>query len=367
MEITVTQENLTKALTSIGRVASSKTQLPILNNILLRTDGNRLLVAATNLEIAATQYIGAKITKPGAITVPARLITEFTSNLPKGSVDLKVVNENIHISSGKYKSIINGVIADEFPELPTINEKSSIQYNINIDEFKQAVNQTIIATSTDSSRPVLTGVYWHSHEGDLYLAGTDGYRLAERKMIKTKSNISAIIPTTTLQEVLRVITDETNEVDILFDETQVRFRLNESEIISRLIDGNFPDYRQLVPQKSDTNITLKKEDFVRVIKIASLFARESGGSITITTDKEKGLISVHSIASQLGENTSEVDAEIDTDGQITLNSRYINEALNVIESDGDIEFNFSGKLAPSIIKAKGDAVNYYHVVMPLKS
>lgn len=367
MELTVTQENLSKALTAVGRVASSKTQLPILNNILLRTDGNRLLIAATNLEIAATQYIGAKIAKPGAITVPARLITEFTSNLPKGSVELKVVNENIHISSGHYKSIINGVIADEFPELPTINEESSIQYNINLDEFKQAVNQTIVASSSDSSRPVLTGVYWHSHEGELYLAGTDGYRLAERKMIPTKSDIAAIIPTSTLQEVLRIITEDMEEVDILFDDTQVRFRLNDSEIISRLIDGKFPDYRQLVPRKSETNITLKKDDFVRVIKIASLFARESGGSITIKTDKEKNLISVHSIASQLGENTSEVDAKVDTDGQITLNSRYLSEALSVIETDGELEFSFSGKLAPSIIKAKGEATNYYHVVMPLKS
>ena len=138
MELTVTQENFARALSAVGRVASSKTGLPILSNILLRTDGNRLLVAATNLEVATTQYIGAKIAKPGAITVPARLISEFVSSLPKDSIDLKVVNNNIHISSGKFKSIINGVIADEFPELPTINEQSSISYTINTDDFKQA-------------------------------------------------------------------------------------------------------------------------------------------------------------------------------------------------------------------------------------
>ena len=136
MEITLTQENLNHALTAVSRVASNKTQLPILGNILLRTDGNRLLIAATNLEIAITQYIGAKITKPGAITIPARLISDFISNLPKESVELKVVNDNLHIKSGKYNSIINGFIADDFPELPTINEKSSIQYSIKIEDFK---------------------------------------------------------------------------------------------------------------------------------------------------------------------------------------------------------------------------------------
>jgi DNA polymerase-3 subunit beta len=366
MELSVTQENLSKALTSASRVASSKTQLPILSNILLRTDGNRLLVAATNLEIATTQYIGSKVIKPGAITVPARLITEFLSNLPKDSVDLKVVNDNLHISSGSYKSIINGVIADEFPELPTINEDSSIQYSIGVEDFKQAVSQTIITTSSDSTRPVLTGVFWHSHEGQLYLAGTDGYRLSERRLVDTKSELAAIIPTSTLQEVLRVINDDSAEIDILFDDTQVRFRVDESEIISRLIDGNFPDYRQLIPNKSETNIVINKNDFVRIAKIAGLFARESGGSVTITANKDTSTLSVHSVASQLGENTSDIKADIDNDGQITLNSRYINEALSVIDGDV-IEFSFSGKLAPSILQSKTKDSNYYHVIMPLKS
>lgn len=144
MELTVTQENFARALSAVGRVASSKTQLPILSNILLRTDGKRLLIAATNLEIATTQYIGAKIVKPGAITIPARLISEFVSSLPKDTIELKVVGENIHITSGKYHSIINGVIADDFPELPTINEADTVTYAINAEEFKQSVSQTII-------------------------------------------------------------------------------------------------------------------------------------------------------------------------------------------------------------------------------
>jgi len=366
MELTVTQENFARALSAVGRVASTKTQLPILSNILLRTDGNRLLIAATNLEIATTQYIGAKIAKPGAITVPARLISEFVSSLPKDTIELKIVGENIHISSGKYHSIINGVIADDFPELPTINEEHSVTYSINTEEFKQAVSQTIITTSSDSTRPVLTGVYWHSHDGWIYLAATDGYRLSERRLVETKSEVAAIIPTQTLQEVLRTITDIPDTIDVLFDESQVRFRINEAEIISRLVDGNFPDYRQLIPAKSEINAVMNKSDFTRVTKIAGLFARESGGSVTVTLESDAKTVSLHSIASELGENTSELDADVDGSGQVTLNSRYLTEALGVLDAD-KISFSFSGKLSPIILKSTAKDTNYFHVIMPLKS
>ena len=367
MELTLTQENFSRALSAVGRVASTKTQLPILSNILLRTDGNRLLVAATNLEIATTQYIGAKIVKPGAITVPARLISEFVSSLPKGNIELKVVGENIHISSGKYKSIINGVIADDFPELPTINEQNSVTYSINTEEFKQAVSQTIITASSDSTRPVLTGVYWHSHEGWIYLAATDGYRLSERRLVETQSEVAAIIPTQTLQEVLRTIVDDTDPVDVLFDESQVRFRINEAEVISRLVDGNFPDYRQLIPAKSEISAVMNKSEFSRVNKIAGLFARESGGSVTVTVDSDAKTVSLHSIASEFGENTSELDADIMGEGgQVTLNSRYLTEALGVLDAE-TISFSFSGKLSPTILKSTAKDTNYYHVIMPLKS
>ncbi len=366
MELSVTQDNFAKALSAVGRVASTKTQLPILSNILLRTDGNRLLIAATNLEIATTQYIGAKVAKPGAITVPARLISEFVSNLPKGTIELKVVGENIHISSGKYKSIINGVIADDFPELPTINEEDSVSYSINVEEFKQAVAQTIITASSDATRPVLTGVYWHSHEGWIYLAATDGYRLSERRLVETSSEVAAIIPTQTLQEVLRTISDNIDTLDVLFDESQVRFRINEAEVISRLVDGNYPDYRQLIPAQSDIVAVMSKQEFSRVTKVAGLFARESGGSVTVTVDDDKKTVSLHSIASELGENTSELDAEITGAGQVTVNSRYLTEALNVVDAD-TISFSFSGKLSPCIIKSTAKDTNYYHVIMPLKS
>lgn len=366
MELTVTQENLARALTSASRVASTKTQLPILNNILLRTDGTRLLVAATNLEIASSHFVGAKIVSHGSITVPARLVSEFITSLPKGTVELKVKGNQLVITSGHYTSMVNGVVADEFPELPTIDESSSIQYSITAEDFKQSVGQTIITASSDATRPILTGVYWHSHEGYLYLVATDGYRLSERRLVATKSEVAAIIPTQTLQEVLRLVTDSTEEVEVLFDETQVRFRVQDAEVVSRLIDGNFPNYRNLIPEKTATVGVIKKEDFVRITRIAGLFARESGGGITLSLDSDKGMISIHSIASELGENTSEAEAEINESGTITLNARYLSDALSVV--DGDVvEFSFNGKLSASILRAQSKDPNYLHIIMPLKS
>jgi DNA polymerase-3 subunit beta len=367
MELQVTQENFSKALSTVGRVANSKAQLPILSNILLRTDKNRLLVAATNLEISSSNYVGAKVSKEGAITVPARLISEFVSNLPKGQIQIRVENSHLHISSGSYKSIINGVVADEFPELPVIDEKTAIKYIISADDFKQSVSQTIITSSSDATRPVLTGVDWHSFEGYIYLAATDGYRLSQRRLVETKSELSAIIPTTSLQEVLRTISDDVSEIEILFDDTQVHFKLNETEIASRLIDGSFPDYRQLIPAKSETEIIISKPDFVRITKIAGLFARESGGSITLTADAEKKTLAIHSIASELGENTSEAPvSSISSGGTITLNSRYLSEALSVVTGD-EIAFRFSGKLSPCIITSNEKSPVYKHIIMPLKS
>ncbi len=366
MELQVTQENFVRALQNASRVANNKTPLPILNNVLLRTDNNILLVASTNLEIASSTYIGAKVSKQGEVTVPARLLTDFISNLPKGSIDLIVKNNQLTIESASYKSTINGASSDEFPELPAISDSEVVKYNISLDDFKQSVSQTIITASTDATRPILTGVYWHTYEKYLYLAATDGYRLSERKLLETKSEINAIIPTTTLQEVLRTLSDDITEIEVIFSDTEVHFKLNQTTITSRLIDGSFPDYRQLIPKQSETSLEIKKQDFSRVIKIASLFARESGGSVTLDVDKDKSILSIHSIASELGENTSEANiSNVSDNGRVTLNSKYLNDALSVIQGD-DIEIKFNGKLSPVILDNVGDS-DYVHIVMPLKS
>ena len=366
MNVSVTQENLAKALQAASRVTTSKSGLPILNNILIRTDNNRLLVAATNLEIASTNYIGAKVIKDGSITIPARLASEFVSSLPKGQVDLKADGTRLHINSGNYKSTLNGIESGEFPELPTIDEKTSIHYSVGVQLFKQAIAQTVFAASNDSTRPILTGVYWHSEGGKLHLAATDGYRLAERVLMDTKSELAAIVPSSTLHEVTRSINDSTEEIDILFDETQVRFRIDEAEITSRLIDGKYPDYKKLIPTSHEVEVEMPHGEFTRITKIAGLFARESGNSVTLKVDEDTQKLSIQSIASEVGENMSDVDAKVKGSGQVSLNSRYLSEALSVTEGD-TIEFKFNGKLAPCVIESAKSQSDYKHIIMPLKS
>lgn len=363
MKVSVTQENLSKALAVVSRVASSKTSLPVLNNILLKTDKNRLLLAATNLEVAITEHIGAKVVSEGALTIPARLISEFIANLPKGNIDLKVDGSKLVITSDKYNSTINGMSADEFPALPEI--VSASEFKLPADLLKTAIAQTTLTASHDDTRPVLTGVYCHTYEGSLYFAATDGYRLSERKLVSTSEDIQALIPAVTLADTARVLPDDCDEVVILIDEGQIRFRMDDIEITSRLIDGKFPDYRQLIPKETEIHAKLAKSDFTRISKIASLFARESGGSITVTTNAESQLVSIHSIASQLGENTSSAVAQIDNDGAVTLNSRYLIEALGCFDTS-EIEFGFSGKLAPCVLSSEKDR-DYQHIVMPLRS
>lgn len=367
MKVEVTQENLSRALQNVSRVASSRTNLPILNNILIRTIGKQLFIAATNLEIAATQKIGAKISTQGSITIPAKLITEFVGNLPKSTVQLEVKNNSITITCEAYTSVINGIKDDEFPELPEIDEKSAIHLTLKPDTFKKSVSQTIIAASGDTTRPVLTGVYCHTVDGMLFFAATDGYRLAEKQVIATKDNLTAIIPVSTLQEVIRTITDDIEEIEILFDDTQVRFRLNDSEITSRLIDGKFPDYRQLIPTSNTTTSTITTSDFVRITKIAGLFARESGGVVTINADEAKNALVIHSVASELGENTSEIAAKNSgKTGSVNLNSRYLLEVLTVID-ESSVQFAFSGPLAPCILTPMAKNTDYLHIIMPIKS
>lgn len=367
MEVTVTQENLSFALNNTSRIATSRAGLPILNNILLRTDGSRLLVAATNLEVASSHRIGAKVIKPGSITIPAKLLSDFIQNLPKEQITLVVTNNKLHITSSNSSSTINGVADDEFPELPVIDEKTAVSYGLSTDDFKHSVSQVVIAASSDSTRPILTGVYWHSFNNHLYLAATDGYRLTERQIVETKSDINAVIPTSTLQEVLRTLRDDMSEIEVLFDETQVTFRLHEVEITSRLIDGNFPDYRQLIPSKLDSSFTLNRTEFIRVIKIAGLFARESGGGITLSLDTDKNQLIVHSIASEVGENSSEIDVEVTgVAGSVSLNSRYLLDALGTVSAD-KVTFGFSGKLAPCVLVEAVKKPAYKHIIMPLKS
>lgn len=363
MKLQVTQENLAKALNTVARVASGRSTLPILSNVIIKTVGNRLSVAATNLDIAITHYIGSKVSEEGSITVPARLTQDFVTSLPTGVIDLELDGLKLNINTDKYQSVINGVSADEFPVMPAITKGS--KWSISAKTLKKGLQQAIFAASNDEARPTLTGVYIYSTDGELVLAATDSYRLAEKQLMKTKEEVSLLVPASAMQDLLRIVSDYEGEVEVVHDDQQVLFRVGDVELVTRLIEGTYPDYKKLIPTKFTTSATLNRSEFVNITKVSSLFARESAGSVTVHIDEKTKEVSIRSVASQLGENTASANAEVDGGGDITLNSRYLLDALHALSGD-EVVIGFNGKLEPCVLKDK-KASDYQHIIMPLKS
>ncbi|MBQ2672940.1 MAG: DNA polymerase III subunit beta [Methanobrevibacter sp.] len=366
MKIKVTQEKLSKALNNISRVAISKATLPILNNVLIRVDSKKVSLTTTNLDMAIIDFLPVSSSEDGVITIPARLLAEFVSNLPRGeNIEIESKNDKVTISAGKYSSTINGAPADDFPELPEINEKNAVIYKIGVDDFKTSVSQVVVASSNDLTRPALTGVFFNTDGSILRIAATDGYRLAEKKIIdNVESEVKAIVPTNSLQEVLRSISDDVEEIEISFNDDLVRFRLGEVEIISKLIDASFPDYQKLIPKNPEIKVILNREELTRVTKLAALFSKSVGGSI-ICESKTPDTFLVKSIANEFGENDSKIETEVEKDGKINLNSRFLLDALNALE-DSEVNFQFSGHVAPVILKNQHND-KYIHIIMPLNS
>lgn len=363
MKLQVTQENLNRALNSVARVANSRGTLPILANVLIKTSNNRLSLSATNLDIAITHYIGAKVKQEGSITVPARLMQDFVSSLPEGVIELDLQDTKLKVSTDQYKSVVNGIVADDFPVMPAISEGKKWTFDAAI--FKKGLQQVAFAASNDETRPVLTGVLLQSFEGKLYMAATDSYRLAEKKIGNNKDAVQLLIPASAMQDLLRVLSDDDTKVTITHDEQQVLFQVGDVELVTRLVDGKYPDYRKLIPQKFATEARLKRADLASVTKVSSLFARESAGSVTIEVDEQAGQLSIRSVASQLGENTATAEAKVTGRGSITLNSRYLLDGLNALSGD-EVVFGFNDKLEPTLLHDPAND-DYKHIIMPLKS
>jgi DNA polymerase-3 subunit beta len=363
MKLQVTQENLNRALSSVARVANSRGTLPILANVLIKTSNNRLSLSATNLDIAITHYIGAKVGEEGSITVPARLMQDFVGSLPEGVIDLDLQETKLHVSTDQYKSVVNGIVADDFPVMPAI--ATGKKWSLGSDVFKKALQQVVFAASNDETRPVLTGILLQTVDGKLSMAATDSYRLAEKEFGKNKETVKLLIPASAMQDLLRVLGDGEDQIKITHDDQQVLFQVGDIELVTRLLDGKYPDYRKLIPKSFSAEATLKRADLINVTKVSSLFARESAGSVTIEVDKTAGKLSIRSVASQLGENTATADAKVTGSGSITLNSRYLLDALGALSGE-DVVFGFNGKLEPTLLRDP-TVDDYRHIIMPLKS
>lgn len=363
MKLQVTQENLNRALGSVARVANSRGTLPILSNVLFKTSNNRLSLSATNLDIAITHYIGAKVTEEGSITVPARLMQDFVGSLPEGIINLDLDESKLHVTTDQYKSVVNGIMADDFPVMPAISEGKT--WTLSGSVLKKGLQQVVFAASSDETRPVLTGVLLQTNAGKLNIAATDSYRLAERHLSNNKEQVQLLIPASAMQDLLRVIGDSDDEVKVTHDDLQILFQVGDVELVTRLVEGKYPDYHKLIPEKFSTTATLKRADFVNVTKVSSLFARESAGSVTIEVDEASNQLSIRSVASQLGENTATAAAKVTGSGSITLNSRYLLDGLNAFSGE-EVTLGFNGKLEPTLLSDPSNS-EYRHVIMPLKS
>lgn len=363
MKLQVTQENLNRALGTVSRVANTRGTLPILANVLIKTHNNRLSLAATNLDIAITHHIGAKVSEEGAITVPARLMQDFISSLPSGVIDLELTDSKLHIATDQYESTVNGIVADDFPVMPAIGDGKT--WKVSGELLKKGLQQVVFAASADESRPVLTGVLVHSSGGKLYLAATDSYRLAEKEIGSSKDDVNLLVPATAMHDLLRILGDGEEAVQVTHDDQQVLFTVGDVELVARLLEGKYPDYRKLIPEKFAVGVVLKRADFLNITKVSSLFARESAGSVTLKVDEAKQAVSIRSIASQLGENTASANGKVTGNGEITLNSRYLLDALQALNSD-DVSFGFNGKLEATCLRDAGNS-DYTHIIMPLKS
>ena len=362
MKLQVTQENLNRALGSVARVANTRNALPILSNVLIKTSNNRLSLSATNLDIAITHFIGAKVSDEGSITVPARLMQDFISSLPSGVINLELQETKLSITTDQYQSTVNGIVADDFPVMPAITSGHS--WTIPGSLLKKTLQQVVFAASNDETRPVLTAVLLHTSGGALYMAATDSYRLAERKLNANSEDVRLLVPATAMQDLLRIIGDGNDDVHVTHDDQQILFQVGDVELVTRLVEGKYPDYQKLIPATFVTTATLKRADFVNVTKVSSLFARESAGSITIEVDADAQTLSIRSVASQLGENTAQATAKVTGSESITLNSKYLLDALNALSGD-EVTFGFNGKLEATLLTDAANA-DYKHVIMPLK-
>lgn len=371
MKLSCLQENLNKGLSTVGRAVATRTTLPITQNILLATDQSRLKLAATNLEMAVSCWVGAKVEDDGAITIPARILTEFVSSLPNDKVDLVLTKDTLHLKSGRFEAKINGMKADDFPPIPQVTDGMATK--IEAEALRLGISQTTFAAASEESRPVLTGIHADFNDTKLTLAAADGFRLAVHKtsvLSKVAKQTAIIIPAKALNELSRFLTEQEEPVEVTVNQqkTQALFRLKNIEMVSQLIQGTFPNYSQLIPGSYNSRAVIDVAEFLRAVRMSSIFARDGSGIVRLVAtpgaDGAAGKISVSARAEEIGENVGEVDALIDGEkAQIAFNVKYLSEALSAIHQK-QVALETTTSSSPGVLRPVG-VDNYVHVVMPM--
>ncbi len=373
MKLSCLQENLSRGLGVVGRAIAARTTLPITSNVLLATDQSRLKLVATNLEMAISYWIGAKVEEEGAITVPARLLTEFANSLPNDRIDINLSSrtKTLELKCARFEARISGVDAKDFPPIPTI--EGGISTKIEVEAFRHGISQVVFAAASEESRPVLTGVDAQFDNDLLTLAAADGFRLAVYKLplvTPVGQKTEVIIPARTLAELNRLIGDDDETVDITLNlnKSQALFHLKDTELVSQLIQGTFPQYAQLIPQNHSMRAVVNVTEFLRAAKTASIFARDGSGIVRLMiapgSELTPGKLIVSARSEEIGDDVGEIDAVVEgEEAKIAFNGRYLIDVLNVLR-ESQVALETTNPSSPGVIRPVG-VDNYIHVVMPM--
>jgi len=373
MKLSCLQENLSRGLGIVGRAAAIRSTLPITQNILLTAEQSRLKLVATNLEMAATCWAGAKIEEDGAITIPARLLIDFVNSLPNELIEITLPSNShsVEIKSGRFQAHINGIDAQDFPPVPSVS--GGVIANIASKALSDGIAQVVFATATEESRPVLTGINAEFEGEHLKLVAADGFRLAVHETALNSAvdeKTMVIIPTRTLSELNRLLGDQEEPVEITINQqkSQALFRLKNAELVSQLIQGSFPDYSQVIPQSYTTRAVVDVNEFLRIIKMSSIFARDASGIVRLLvtpgSELTPGKLTVSAQAEEIGDNVSEMDALVDgEEAKIAFNARYLSDVLSVLHQ-AQVAIEITTPSSPGIIRPVG-VDNYIHVIMPM--
>ncbi len=373
MKVSCMQENLTKGLSIVSRAVASRSTLPVLGNILIATDQGRLKLAATNLELAVTCWIGAKIEQDGATTLPARVLSDFINSLPPGQIemDLNIKTQTMHLKCARYDANIKGIDAQEFPIIPTSSDGKKI--SVESSTLREMIEQVVFAAATDESRPVLTGVVVKADQDKVTFASADGFRLSVRTATLSApvaEPVGVIVPAKALQEVARVSGDQDDPVEIAVTETksQVMFKLTNTEIVSQLIEGQFPDFTRIIPDSHATRTVLTTSELQNAVKASSVFAREAMNTVRLqvapANEMGGGKVTITATSAESGDNVSDVDATVDGDAvEIAFNARYLADVLNVVRAS-QVALETTGSSSPGVVKIVGRD-DFVHVIMPM--
>jgi DNA polymerase-3 subunit beta len=379
MKLSVLQENLAWGLTTASRSVATKAQLPVLGNVLLATDQGRLKLSATNLETGINLWLGAKIEHQGAISIPAKILSEYVASLPAEKIDLEIKENLLYLNCGNYQASFIGLPAGEFPNVPSLKGKPEI--SLTFKDLALAISQVAFAAAQDEGRPVLTGVLMQTKGENLILVATDGYRLSLKKLgglpgiqkvVEFQKGL--LIPARTLMEVGKIISIGEGEkilgLTVTPEENQVIFTTPDCEIVSRLIEGKFPDFEKILPEKGTTRITLDTQSLAMAVRIAAIFARESANIIKWKMENARlpagqGKLKISANAAQVGDNVSEIEVKLEGKGNsIAFNSRYLLDFLASVNSDL-LNFEMTTPLNPGVFTPTGDK-SYLHIIMPVR-